>query len=147
MRLLAQLQTLDDALLAWQRYQQIPYEKVAQDIDTQYMIRHAMLLAIQASIDLATGMAVTKTSRRPDTYRETFHLLGTYGVIPEELAGELSNLAGFRNILVHEYARLDVKRVHRTLMEDWQTMDAFRRRAQEFIKEHTINPGEPGSPR
>ncbi len=31
MRLLAQLQTLDDALLAWQRYQQIPYEQVAQE--------------------------------------------------------------------------------------------------------------------
>jgi len=147
MRLLAQLQTLDDALLAWQRYQQIPYEQVAQDIDTQYMIRHAMLLAIQASIDLATGMAVTKTSRRPDTYRETFHLLGTYGVIPEELAGELSNLAGFRTILVHENASPDVKRVYWTLMEDWQTMDAFRRRVQEFIKVNTINHGEPGSPR
>jgi len=92
-------------------------------------------------------MAVTKTSRRPDTYRETFHMLGTYGVIPEELAGELSKLAGFRTIPVHENARLDVKRVYRTLMEDWQTMDAFRRRVQEFIKENTINPVEPGSPR
>ena len=136
MRILAQLQTLDDALLAWQRYQQIPYEKLAQDIDTQYMIRHAMLLSIQASIDLATGMAVTKTSRRPDTYRETFQVLGKFQVIPEDLAGELSRLAGFRNILVHEYTRLDVKRVYRILKDDWQTLDTFRRHAKEFIKEN-----------
>ena len=137
MRILAQLQTLDDALLAWQRYQQIPYEKLAQDIDTQYMIRHAMLLSIQASIDLATGMAVTKTSRRPDTYRETFQVLGKFQVIPEDLAGELSKLAGFRNILVHEYTRLDVKRVYRILKDDWQTLDTFRRHAKEFIKENS----------
>ena len=40
------------------------------------MVCHAMLLALQASIDIATGIAVTKTSKRPDTYRETFQLLG-----------------------------------------------------------------------
>ena len=136
MRILAQLQTLDDALLAWQRYQQIPYEKLAQDIDTQYMIRHAMLLSIQASIDLATGMAVTKTSRRPDTYRETFQVLGKFQVIPEDLAGELSKLAGFRNILVHEYSRLDVKRVYRILQDNWQTLDTFRKCVKDYIKEN-----------
>jgi len=138
MRILAQLQTLDDALLAWQRYQQIPYEKLAQDIDTQYMIRHAMLLSIQASIDLATGMAVTKTSRRPDTYRETFQVLGKFQVIPEDLAGELSKLAGFRNILVHEYTRLDAKRVYRILEDNWQTLDTFRKRVKDYIKENRI---------
>ena len=47
MRILAQLQTLDDALQAWQRYQQIPYDKFAQDTDTQYMVRHAMLLSVE----------------------------------------------------------------------------------------------------
>lgn len=137
MRILAQLQTLDDALLAWQRYRQIPYEKLTQDIDTQYMIRHAMLLSIQASIDLATGMAVTKTSRRPDTYRETFQVLGKFQVIPEDLAGELSKLAGFRNILVHEYTRLDVKRVYRILQDNWQTLDTFRKLIKDYIKENT----------
>jgi hypothetical protein len=36
MRIPAQLQTLDDALLAWQRYQQIPYEKFAGSL-VKYM--------------------------------------------------------------------------------------------------------------
>jgi hypothetical protein len=35
MRILAQLQTLDEALLAWQRYsKEIPFEKFAQEKDT-----------------------------------------------------------------------------------------------------------------
>jgi uncharacterized protein YutE (UPF0331/DUF86 family) len=135
MRILAQLQTLDEALRAWQRYlADITFEKLSQDKDTQYMVCHAMLLSIQASIDLATGMAVMKTPRRPGTYRETFHVLGKFGIISEGLAGEMSKLAGFRNILVHEYTGLDVTCVYTILTDDFATMDAFRTIVKEFVK-------------
>jgi uncharacterized protein YutE (UPF0331/DUF86 family) len=144
MRLLAQLQTLDEALLAWQRYaKDISFEKFAGEKDTQYMVCHAMLLSIQASIDIATGMAVQKTPKRPDTYRETFKVLGKFGVIPEDLAAEMSKLAGFRNILVHEYTGLDVKRVYSILQDDFTTMDSFRKRVREFVKENK-NQNNPG---
>ena len=137
MRLLAQLQTLDEALAAWQRYSTtITVERFAEDKDSQYMVCHAMLLSIQASLDIATGMAAIKTPRRPDTYRETFHVLGKFGVIPENLAGEMSRLAGFRNILVHEYTGLDVQRVYHILHDDFKTMDAFRNLVKKFVKEN-----------
>ena len=136
MRILAQLQTMDEALSAWQRYlQEITFEKFAQEKDTQYMVCHAMLLAIQASIDLATSMAVKKTPRRPDTYRETFHVLGKFQIIPENLAREMSRLASFRNILVHEYTALDVKRVYQILEDDVNTMNSFRKLVKEFVIE------------
>jgi len=137
MRILAELQTFEEAFLAWQRYSaEIPFEKFSQDKDTQYMVCHAMLLSIQASIDLATNMAVIKTPRRPDTYRETFHVLGKFGIIPKDLAVEMSRLAGFRNILVHEYTALDVKRVFRILKDDVKTLDAFKNLVKKFVIEH-----------
>jgi len=139
MRILAQLQTLDEALMAWERYlAEIPFDTFAQDKDIQYMVYHAMLLSIQASIDLATGIAVMKTPRRPGTYRETFHILGKFGVIPEGLAGEMSKLAGFRNILVHEYTDLDVTRVYSILTNDLKTMASFRTLVKEFVKENRL---------
>lgn len=138
MRILSQLQTLDEALAAWRRYQEIPFAQFAEETDIQYMVSHAMLLALQASIDIATGIVVMKTSKRPETYRETFYLLGMYAIVPEELAQELSKLAGFRNLLVHEYTRLDLKQVYRVLQNNWQTMDTFRIIARDFIRENTI---------
>ena len=136
MRILAQLQTLDDALRAWERYREIPFDDLAQEKDTQYMVCHALLLSIQASVDIATGIAVMKTPRRPDTYRETFQVLGHYRIIPEDLAKELSRLAGFRNILVHEYTALDIHRVYRVLQDDLKTMKAFMDLVKAFIKEN-----------
>jgi uncharacterized protein YutE (UPF0331/DUF86 family) len=136
MRILAQLQMLDDALRAWERYREIPFDDLAQKKDTQYMVCHALLLSIQASVDIATGIAVMKTPRRPDTYRETFQVLGDYRIIPEDLAKELSRLAGFRNILVHEYTTLDIHRVYRVLQDDLETMKAFMDIVKTFIKEN-----------
>lgn len=136
MRILAQVQTLDEALDAWLRYRQIPYEKFGGEKDTQYMVCHAMLLAIQASIDIATAMAVMKTPRRPDTYRETFQVLGKSGILPADLSSQMAKLAGFRNILVHEYSGLDTKLVYRVLQDDGKTLEAFRKSAKEFLVEH-----------
>jgi uncharacterized protein YutE (UPF0331/DUF86 family) len=137
MRILAQLQTLDDALTAWKRYQQISVERLERETDTQYMVCHAMLLSIQASVDIATGIAVKKTPRRPDTYRETFQVLGKFRIIPEDLAKEMSRLAGFRNILVHEYTVIDIHRVYRVLQDDLNSMNTFRNFVKDFIKEDT----------
>ncbi len=137
MRILAQLQTLDEALTAWKRYQQISVERLERETDTQYMVCHAMLLSIQASVDIATGIAVKKTPRRPDTYRETFQVLGKFRIIPEDLAKEMSRLAGFRNILVHEYTVIDIHRVYSVLQDDLNSMNAFRNFVKDFIKEDT----------
>jgi len=136
MRIVSQLQTLDEALDAWQRNRQIPAEKFHEDKDTQYMVSHAMLLAIQSSIDIATGIAVIKTPRRPDTYRETFLVLGKSGVIPEDLANKMAILAGFRNLLVHEYTGLDTSRIYRILTDNWETMDRFRNTAKDFVRQN-----------
>lgn len=39
-------------------------------------------------------------------------MLGEYGVIDEALAGRLARAAGFRNVVVHAYTDLDLRRVH-----------------------------------
>jgi len=129
MRMLSQLQ-------AWERYREIPYEECAREKDVRYMVCHAMLLAIQSAIDIATGIAVKKTPKRPDTCRETFLILGRSALIPEDIATELSTLAGFQNLLVHEYAALDHERVYRILQGDWQTLVAVRHTVRDFLKEN-----------
>jgi len=45
-------------------------------------------------------------------------------------------LAGFRNLLVHEYTALDTGRVYRFLQGNWQTLAAFRDTIRDFLKEN-----------
>ncbi len=98
MRVLSHLRELDESLKDWERYQRYSPEDLKTDRDTRNMILHAMLVSIQAAIDISSHLISQNGLGRPATYRETFDILGRAGLIPEELAAELSDLAGLRNV-------------------------------------------------
>jgi len=79
------------------------------------MALHAMLLSIQASIDISNHLIVKHEMKRPSTYRESFEILAEEGLIPRKLAEELEDLAGFRNVLVHIYWRLNLEEMYGVL--------------------------------
>ncbi len=127
-RILAYLNELVDALDDWERYRSDTTRgQLGSNRDTRNMVLHAMLIAVQAAIDIGQHILVANRWERPGSYRDTFELLGTHGVIPEELKEQLVRLAGFRNALVHVYWRLDYDAVHRVLQEGLSPLRAFCR--------------------
>lgn len=68
--------------------------------------------AVQVVIDLAVSSCVRLGLGSPPTYADAFRLLADADVVPAELAGRLVRAAGFRNLLVHAYGTLDLRRVH-----------------------------------
>ena len=125
MRTFYHMRELDEGLKDWERYQRIPEEQFLQNRDTQNMIHHAMLLSIQSAIDIATDVIAEGRLRKPFTYRETFEVLAGEGIISDSLAGDLANLAGFRNVLVHIYWNLDLKKVYAILQHDLAVLQEF----------------------
>ncbi|HOP68023.1 MAG TPA: DUF86 domain-containing protein [Methanoregulaceae archaeon] len=78
-RLVGYIQELADSLEDWERYRKIPAARFQTDRDTRNMVLHAMLLAIQSAIDIATEVIVLKAYKRPASYRETFGILEANG--------------------------------------------------------------------
>ena len=120
---IARLHTLSEALDDWRRYQSIPLTQFGNDRDTRNMVLHGMLLAIQSAIDIATDTIAEKGLKRPASYRETFEVLASGGIISRDLARPLSDLAGFRN--VHVYWDLDIAQAHGILERDLQPLEDF----------------------
>ncbi|MDN7023830.1 DUF86 domain-containing protein [Methanoculleus sp. FWC-SCC1] len=120
------LRELDEAAEDWKRYQSISLADLKADRDKQHMVLHALLVSIQASIDIANHLVAAHSARRPETYRESFAILCGEGLIQEDLADQLSDLAGFRNVLVHVYWRLNLDEVYGVLQEDLPTVNRFR---------------------
>lgn len=125
MRILTYLRELSDALKDWENYQSLSIEELRDDRDNRNMVLHAMLVSIQAAIDIATYIIAQKGLAKPSTYRETFEILGNESIIPEELADELSDLAGFRNVLVHIYWGLNMEEVYEVLQHDLISLKSF----------------------
>jgi uncharacterized protein YutE (UPF0331/DUF86 family) len=44
----------------------------------------------------------------PKDSKESFRLLASNRTIPTDLAKKLEGMVGFRNVLVHEYQRMDI---------------------------------------
>lgn len=64
--------------------------------------------ACELAIDIANHLIKTKKLGLPQDSRESFTLLRRAGLISVERMNTLQAMVGFRNILVHEYKKLDL---------------------------------------
>jgi uncharacterized protein YutE (UPF0331/DUF86 family) len=64
----------------------------------------AMQVAIEAVFDIGHHLLAGRGRPIPATYREVIPALVADGVVAPELGSRLGGMAGFRNILVHDYA-------------------------------------------
>lgn len=83
-------------------------ERLAHDIREERFVEHSLQLAIQAALDVAAHIISDQRLGEPETNRHLFQLLSNNDWITAELSETLQNMAGFRNILVHGYAAVDV---------------------------------------
>ena len=135
---LAHLRELDEAARDWERYRSISLEDLRTDRDKRNMVLHALLVNIQASIDIANHLVAASSSRRPETYRESFTILCDEGLIPEDLGAQLSDLAGFRNVLVHLYCRLDLDEVYGVLQDDLLVVNRYRDLVRAMLRDRLL---------
>jgi uncharacterized protein YutE (UPF0331/DUF86 family) len=80
-----------------------------EDFMKQDAISINLQRACEQCIDLANHTIKTLKLGLPKESRESFRLLAISRIIPHELAHRLEGMVGFRNILVHEYQRMDIE--------------------------------------
>jgi len=132
-RILAHLRELELALFDWKRYQKYTLEEIAHNRDVQNMVFHALLVAIQATIDVANQIVIGISLRKPSSYREVFQILVEEGMIEESLGKEMSDLAGFRNIIVHTYWKVNLKEVYNVLQKDLRKVEEFKDKVKALL--------------
>jgi uncharacterized protein YutE (UPF0331/DUF86 family) len=81
--------------------------------------------AVQAVIDLAVSACVRRGLGSPASYGEAFDKLAETGLIDKALAGRLVRASGFRNVVAHAYAALDMARVFRAATDGPRDLRAF----------------------
>jgi uncharacterized protein YutE (UPF0331/DUF86 family) len=80
-----------------------------EDYLKQDAIAINLLRACEQCIDLANHTIKTRKLGLPKDSRDSFYLLARARIITNELAQRLVGMVGFRNILVHEYQRVDIE--------------------------------------
>ena len=123
LRRLALLETYLDQLAPYREMDVAAYQ---QDWKTQRAIERTLHLAIETCMDVADHIVADRRLRVPDTGAESFEILAEALLLPRELGDALAKMVGFRNILVHDYTRLDPAIVVRVLRKDLVDLLRFR---------------------
>jgi uncharacterized protein YutE (UPF0331/DUF86 family) len=98
-----------------------------EDIDCQESILFNLQMAIQNCIDLAAHIVSDDELGLPGSTNELFYLLEENGYLSRELAEKMIKAVGFRNLIVHEYVKIDLKQVYDIAQEDMKDLDVFLR--------------------
>lgn len=83
----------------------VPFE---EDYLRQDAIALNLQRACEQCIDLANHVIKGRKLGLPKESRESFRLLAENHIIPSDLATRLQGMIGFRNVIVHEYKRIDL---------------------------------------
>lgn len=92
-------------------------ELIEQDLREERFVAHTLQLAIQAALDVASHIVSDNRLGEPASNRRLFELLVENAWVPKDHARSLSQMVGFRNVLVHGYQAVD-KAVVRDVVEN-----------------------------
>lgn len=98
-----------------------PLDEFLQDAYLRDIVERNLEIAIQCCIDIANRLISLEQAPKPRDSYESILRLGELGVLPGAFARELAPMAGFRNILAHEYLAIDWDLVY----EHLQRLDDF----------------------
>ena len=90
----------------------VTVDELESDLMLQWAVEHGLQIAAEVLFDVGSHILAGEFQESVDEYREIPGRLRARAVLSEETAKRLDGLAGFRNVLVHEYADVDLRRVH-----------------------------------
>ena len=71
--------------------------------------------------------------RRPETYKDVFQVLNEGNILDKEMTDKLSEFAGFRNIAIHIYWRVNFDEVYEILKEEVKVIKSFIKKVEKLI--------------
>ena len=94
-----------------------PRSEFDKDPFLRDIVERNLEIAAQCCIDISNRIISLEKAKKPQDYYEAFIRLGELKVLPVEFARNFAPIAGFRNILVHEYLGVNWDEVYKNLQE------------------------------
>ena len=101
-------------------------------------VERSLHVAIEACLDIGRRVISQERLPYPADNREVFTVLVVAGIVPRDLLADLHAMAGFRHLLVHDYARMDDSRVFEILHDEPETFDRFARAMGGYLRRQRI---------
>jgi uncharacterized protein YutE (UPF0331/DUF86 family) len=127
------LNKLDEHLEILHRLQRYDFEAFANDPEHYGSAERFLHLPIEALTDLGNHIIADLALGTVNSYRDIPEILAEQGYIEPELAARWIKMIGFRNVLVHEYLKIDRRIVYDILQTRLGDFEALRQDFSQFL--------------
>jgi len=110
------------------------FEDFMSDFKITGAVERYLQVSIECMIDIGNEIISSLQLQRPERYRDIPYILARSGVMPERFADTMASMIGFRNLLVHDYADINLKLVYEFLQTKLTDFEEFIRHIVEWLK-------------
>jgi uncharacterized protein YutE (UPF0331/DUF86 family) len=121
-RVRTKLGDLEEYLRGLREKQDCTLNQYRRDEDRRDIVERRFEKATQASLDIASHIVAAEGFREPHDYGDLSRVLEEESVLPSSAAEAMVEIAGFRNVLAHEYADIE----NEVSATTYRTSDASR---------------------
>jgi len=106
------------------KYRNISFNEFQKDLSLVWIVEKGLEILIQNLLDIGAHLLASEIKNDWEDYGEVILKLGKHGVIPQEFVDQIKGMAGLRNILIHEYLRIDLNKL----------FDYLKYRLEDFVQ-------------
>jgi uncharacterized protein YutE (UPF0331/DUF86 family) len=132
--ILARLDALDEYVEILREQQGVARAEFIGDYHLYGLAERYLQLSIECVLDIGRMLIVGLKLRKPERHEDIIDILEEAGIISTELAARMQGMAGFRNVLVHMYLRIDRDLVYQNLREEIEDFEDFADQVVMFMR-------------
>lgn len=135
-RILAKLDDLNGYLGELRQVVPESYARYVESVEKRRACERLLQISIECVIDVCALLVSGLRLGLPAEEDDLIEKLEQAGLISSEMAKMLRTMKGFRNILVHEYGRIDNALVFAMATRRFQDFDAFKAEILRALHKH-----------
>jgi uncharacterized protein YutE (UPF0331/DUF86 family) len=134
--ILKRIEEIEESIFKLKNYIKVSKEEFIKDKKNVDATKYQVIRAFEASFSICNHICAKVLRKSPSTYSECFELLAENKIISDNLGKKFSNLAKFRNIIIHLYWEVDDNEVYRNVKNGYKDFQAFVEEIKKFIEEN-----------
>lgn len=128
------IERIEEDLLHLKDFVGFPFDDIAKNYNMHKTVERIIEIIVNHAIDINQHIIVEQgKGHLPFDFKESFLLLTDLGIYPKEFAEKISKSVGLRNILVHEYTRLDEKKFYSSIKDCYKDYTQYCRYIIDYL--------------
>jgi uncharacterized protein YutE (UPF0331/DUF86 family) len=129
----AKINLVDQNIRLLEELKEQGYESFSKNFRDVRAAKHCLQESIEACLDIGNHIIAEKGFRRGEDYKDIFSVIEEEGIIDTGLSARLQEMAKFRNLLVHLYGRIDMRRLFIIMSKDLTDVEEFIKSILSYI--------------